>query len=464
LLLSPAAAEQVDPPWRLAIQAYTFRQKTFFETLDILQKMGVRYVEAYPAQTIGGGLDGTTHFTMPADVRAKVKAKLEAAGVSLTAYGVVKAKTADEWRVIFEFAKDMGIQSLTAEPTLEQLDDVEKLAKEFAIPVALHNHPKSSPANVYWGPEQVLEACKGRSKLIGACADTGHWVRSGLVAADALKALEGRIIALHLKDLRDGTDVPWGAGDSDFPAQIVELNRQGFKGTISIEYEHITDDLVDNVAACVAAYHRVNGSLALHNGSPVKFVMTDDPSAVFVRIPQGVAGTWPAKPGGSSASSGRKPLRPRKVRRDPSWDGPDHKEPYRTKTDTLALNACGKGFETEWAEKAFDGDPKTKWCIAQPTIWVEWSFNNGKAREVTKYAIVSANDDPNRDPKDWQLLGSADGEKWTVVDERKNQRFPERHHRLAFDVKTPGAYPHYKLDVTKNAGDPRTQLGEIEFE
>ena len=61
-----------------------------------------------------------------------------------------------------------------------------------------------------------MKVCKDRSKRIGACADTGHWLRSGLNPLECLKKLEGRIISLHFKDLNEkgpsAHDVPWETG------------------------------------------------------------------------------------------------------------------------------------------------------------------------------------------------------------------------------------------------------------
>ncbi|NQT87559.1 discoidin domain-containing protein, partial [bacterium] len=271
---------------------------------------------------------------------------------------------------------------------------------------------------------------------------------------DALKALDGRLLSLHLKDLRDGRDAPWGTGASDFAGQIAELKRQGFKGAIAIEYENITPDLVDNVAACVAAYHRATGALALRDGRPVKHVMLAEFDAALSRAPKGAAGSWPGKVDGGAAKGPGK---------NQNW-GPEHKTPYRCKAGSLALYACGNGFAKEGPEKAFDGNTTNKWCIGQDKIWIECAFGDGKPRTVKGYSLVSANDDPKRDPRDWQLLGSTDGKTWTALDERKNERFTKRHQRLTFAVKTPGAYSHYKLNVSRNSGDSRTQLAEIEFE
>ena len=119
--------------------------------------------------------------------------------------------------------------------------------------MAIHNHPKPSQ---YWNPDTVLEAVKGRTPLMGACADTGHWLRSGLDPVECLKKLDGRVICLHFKDLviEDPKtqnaapaagkkksaamamhDVPWGIGVGDVKAQMAELKRQHFHGAFCVE-------------------------------------------------------------------------------------------------------------------------------------------------------------------------------------------------------------------------------------
>ncbi|WP_217507870.1 hypothetical protein, partial [Streptomyces lunaelactis] len=38
--------------------------------------------------------------------------------------------------------------------------------------------------------------------------------------------------------------------------------------------------------------------------------------------------------------------------------------------------------------------------------------------KVVTYALTSANDHAERDPRDWSLKGSADGKEWKVLDSR----------------------------------------------
>lgn len=226
--------------WRLGAQSYSFRLFTFADALRKIDSCGLKYVEAFPGQTIGGGIDGKMDFTMDAAKRQQVKKLAKDRGITIVAYGVVGAKTEEEWKALFEFAKDMGVLNINSEPTPAQMPMIRKLAEEYKINVALHNHPKPSR---YWHPDTVIAAIAG-SKYIGACADIGHWVRSGLDPVECLKKLNGHVIGMHFKDVKKDTpdgkyhDVIWGTGDCKVEAVLGELKRQKFKGPISAEYEY----------------------------------------------------------------------------------------------------------------------------------------------------------------------------------------------------------------------------------
>ncbi len=251
-----------DLGWKLAVQCWTFKEYTFAEALQKIKELGLKYVEMFPGQKIGGGYEGTTLFTADADARAAMKKLLKENGLTLVNYGVVRGKTDEEWKQIFDFAKDMGIQTLTSEPTPDQLDYVEKLCDEYGINIAIHNHPKPS---FYWNPDTVLKYVKGRSERIGACADVGHWVRSGLDPVECLKKLDGRIISLHFKDLneksREAHDVPWGTGISNVPAMLKVLKDQGFKGVFSIEYEYHWKTSMPEIRESIKNFNKIVSEL-----------------------------------------------------------------------------------------------------------------------------------------------------------------------------------------------------------
>jgi sugar phosphate isomerase/epimerase len=248
--------------WELGFQAYTFNKFTFAEALIKADSIGLKSIEAYSDQEIGGGIEGTTEFSMDQETRNKMKELIASHGMKLNAYGVVSAEDSAGWKQLFEFAKDMGIGVITSEPVFKDLGLVEQLADEYGIKVAFHNHPAPS---LYWNPDTVLLAIGNRSKNLGVCADIGHWIRSGLDPVECLKKLEGRIIILHFKDLNEKSpeayDVPWGTGVADVPALLAELKRQGFKGLFDIEYEHNWYNNVPEIKESVENFYNMVAEL-----------------------------------------------------------------------------------------------------------------------------------------------------------------------------------------------------------
>jgi sugar phosphate isomerase/epimerase len=251
--------------WHLGCQAYSFNRFTFYEAVDKVQAMGLHYIEAYPGQTLSKEKpDVTFDHNMAAELYPEVLDRLKAADVKLLNYGVVGLGTEEaENRKVFDFAKAMGIETIVAEPPQEAFDLLDTLAEEYGINVAIHNHPEPSR---YWNPDTVLEACEGRSKRIGACADTGHWLRSGVDPVEAVKKLEGRIISFHFKDLdefgnKKAHDVPWGTGVANVRAILAEVQRQGFQGMFSAEYEHNWENSVPEIALSVANFNAIAASL-----------------------------------------------------------------------------------------------------------------------------------------------------------------------------------------------------------
>ncbi len=256
------AADQLG--WKLGVQTYSFNRFTFFEAIDKAASIGLKYAEAYPGQTISADIDGKMGPGMTAEQIKQVKDKLASADVQLVAFGVTGLSANEaESRRTFEWCKEMGIGVINTEVREDAFDTLEKLCAEYEIKIGLHNHPEPS---YYWNPDTVLKAIEGRSKWIGACADTGHWLRSGLNPIESLKKLEGRIVSFHFKDLnREGKgahDVPWGEGVANVPGLLEEMKRQQFQGPVSIEYEHNWLQSLPEIAQCVENFHRFANQLA----------------------------------------------------------------------------------------------------------------------------------------------------------------------------------------------------------
>jgi sugar phosphate isomerase/epimerase len=224
--------------FKLGVQMWTFKEFSFSDALNKMDSSGIKNIEAFIGQNLGGGLTGKYGLDMSADTRTKLKALLAKHGIQAVAMGVIVPKNKQEWIKTFELAKDMGMSYITAEPIKTQWDMVDSLAGVYGIPVAIHDHPKP---NMYWSPDSVLAAIQGHSH-IGSCADVGHWARNGLNPVDCLKKLDGHIIGVHLKDVvksddPKARDTIVSKGVVDFPAVLAELKRQNFKGMLSIEHE-----------------------------------------------------------------------------------------------------------------------------------------------------------------------------------------------------------------------------------
>jgi len=250
----PVTAQQKEAKlgWKFGAQAYSFRLFTLAEALDKMDSCGLQYVECYPGQTIGGGIEGKMDYKMDAAKRKQVLDLLKSKKKTLLAFGVVNGNNEEEWRQIFEFAKAMGVKSITSEPARKDLDIVSRLCDEYKIKVAIHDHPKPSH---YWHPDSVLAAINGRSKYMGACADIGHWVRSGLDPVECIQKLNGHVFSLHFKDLNEKApkahDVIWTTGVSNMEGVLKELKKQKFQGLFSAEYEHNWQNSVPDITQSV---------------------------------------------------------------------------------------------------------------------------------------------------------------------------------------------------------------------
>jgi len=247
------AAEEWKP--RFALQLYSFRDRSFTDAVNTAKKLGFEYVEAYPGQPLGGELKGTTAFTMSADNRAKVKAFLANEGIKLVSYGVAGASNEKGWRQLFSFAKDMGIEIIQTEAgkDVRTADLLNKLAQEYGVKVALHNHTQAAGF-----PDKVAEELKGRP-FIGSGADIGHWAAAGIVPVEGVKKLEGRFVTMHMVDMSKigpgAKIVPFGQGVSELGKVLDELKRQKFNGTITCEYERMSPNLEKEIGECVKWYN-----------------------------------------------------------------------------------------------------------------------------------------------------------------------------------------------------------------
>lgn len=253
--LSTPSAEKLG--WSVSCQLYTFRRFSFYEALDMISKLGVRHVEPCDFLRLDPArVELTTSEALSPPLRQEMKLRMDDHGITMPNYYANVDTDKDAAVKTFEFAKEMGVQTIVAEPSPEAFDMIEDLCNRYEINLAVHNHPRS-PESRYWNPDAVLEVCKDRGRRIGACCDSGHWVRSGLNPLECLQKMAGRIITFHLKDVGvsgkpETRDVPLGTGVADYAAVLKTLKQQGFQGVMSLEYEHDSPQLLAETQQCLA--------------------------------------------------------------------------------------------------------------------------------------------------------------------------------------------------------------------
>ncbi len=195
-----AAAKKLE--WQIAVAAYSFRQFTFFETVDQVAELGVDLIEGFSFQKISKEMAGTLDpLKMSDEDLEKVRHKLQASGVSLIAlyYGGFPADEA-ACRKIFENSKKLGVKYFVSEPKPDRLPMLDKLGREYGIIVGLHGHSKKSSPDT-WHPATGRQTCQPFSPAIGAFSDTGHWLRSELDPAEGVESLKDRAVGFEVHDL-----------------------------------------------------------------------------------------------------------------------------------------------------------------------------------------------------------------------------------------------------------------------
>lgn len=232
----------------MGAQSYSLRKFPVHEAIRHLQGMGLHFVEFF------GG-----HFPMDADQkrRAELNSLLKKADIKISAHGVNSfSKNHAANRRVFEFAKANGIKTITANPQPDSFDSLDKLVAEFKIRIAIHNH---GPGALYDKISDVTKAVEGHHPLIGACVDTGHFIRSKEDPVKAVHELNKRVFALHVKDEekqeKRSRNVIIGSGHLDLVGLFKAIKKVGFPadGSLSLEYEANPDNPIDDMKQCLVA-------------------------------------------------------------------------------------------------------------------------------------------------------------------------------------------------------------------
>lgn len=261
VLSSAPAAAEVTAGITLGVQSYTFRNFDLEPALKRIKDLGVKYAEFYNKHIPTN--------SSPEKLKA-ILALCKEYDVTPAGFGVAGfSKDHDANTKLFEFGRMLGVKYLSADPTPDSFDSLDKLCEEHKIAIAIHPHGPAGGGKLHrwYSAEVILKAVKDHHKLIGACLDTGHLIRAAqlgekLDPVQQIKLMGDRNFGMHVKDHdnKKKVDVVFGSPDGvlDIPGVLKALKEVKFKGTIAIEYEHNPSDPSADVKKCVD-YVRVAG-------------------------------------------------------------------------------------------------------------------------------------------------------------------------------------------------------------
>ncbi|MBM4069303.1 MAG: sugar phosphate isomerase/epimerase [Planctomycetes bacterium] len=237
----------------VGVQSYSFRNFKLEQALQRTQKLGLRSVEFFSGHV--------NPRSTEAQIRA-VKNLCRDHNITPIAFGVERfTKDHAANRRLFEFARNLGVRFLSADPDPDSFDSLDRLVDEFKIGIAIHPHgPAGKALHRWYSAEVIMKAVAKHHRLIGSCLDTGHLIRSAqepfnrkLDPAAQVRVMGARNFGLHLKDHdnKKRTDVIYGRGALDVLSVLRALRDVKFTGYISIEYEANPDNPSPDIEACL---------------------------------------------------------------------------------------------------------------------------------------------------------------------------------------------------------------------
>lgn len=219
--------------YRVGLESYCFHDLDLDDALVRIQSLGLKYVELH---------DGHLDRKSSDPHVASAKVRLKAAGIDAESIYIHDAFTEDDAvaRPIFEFARKAGFRFMNGGPHQQSLPLLNRLIPEYGVGIAIHNHGPGARYETIEDVTSVLE----RYQNLSACVDIGHFARSGVDPAKAVRMIGRRMVEVHVKDIKENKEnIVVGRGTIDMPAVFASLKDIQFDGLMALEYEGDWDNL-----------------------------------------------------------------------------------------------------------------------------------------------------------------------------------------------------------------------------
>jgi len=170
-----------------------------------------------------------------------IRRKFDAAGIDVPVYNLSfnSSFTDPEMDRIFEHAKALGVNIISASTTLTVAKRLVPFVEKHKMYVSMHGHANLSDPDEFATPESFQKALS-LSKYFKINLDVGHFSAANFDAVAYIKERHADITHLHLKDRKKngGPNVEWGQGDTPIKEVLLTLKRNKYPIPAYIEYEY----------------------------------------------------------------------------------------------------------------------------------------------------------------------------------------------------------------------------------
>jgi type 1 glutamine amidotransferase len=229
--------------WRVAMPTAAVKGLTFSEALAKADVIPFASVEASSTQITSFEVPKPLDQRLQGNERAAVVYRLRELSEAVSAYRVEALGDSAMRRHVFELVKSIAAPLIITGADATDLAELDKLAEEFDISVALESKAD---------PKPVMAALDGRSKRIGVSAHLGGWAQAGIKAVDGLGIVKDRLLHVTAADRSAlgarGRVVPLGDGAAGLADFFLAVYRAGLKPSITVDSTGPTEaDLMKNV-------------------------------------------------------------------------------------------------------------------------------------------------------------------------------------------------------------------------
>ena len=247
---STSTTEEADP-WlglKVGVATYTLRELPIEEAIQGVKRVGLKYVSI---KNVKNHID----LSHSSDERKRRAQMFRDAGLTPLSIGNVSMRTGEaDIRKAFEFARDIGVQTIVCAPSHDAIPILDKMVKEFDIKLAIHNHGPEDKG-FFPSPIDVMRAVEKFDKRIGLCIDVGHTARAGVDPADSIVQCQERLYDVHIKDISamgdKNTPIEGGRGILDSKSILAALLKIKYQGLVGFEYEKDGKDPIPGLAESV---------------------------------------------------------------------------------------------------------------------------------------------------------------------------------------------------------------------